>query len=456
MLTNTLWTLLALAPAIQAQNWPGFRGPRAAGVEEGHETPVAWDVEKGEGVIWKRPVPGLAHSSPVVWGERLFLTSAVRVEGASELSSLYGSPGYGAGESVENEGEHAFVVLCLDKRTGELLWERTAHVGVPKVKRHPKSSHANSTPACDAERVVAFFGSEGLHCYDHEGRALWKLDLGVLDCGAPRHEGSEGLQWGFASSPVLEGGRVFVQCDVQGQSFVAAFDARDGKELWRKLRQEEPTWCTPTVCDGSKTGKPQLLVNGYEHIGGYDLESGEELWKLVGGGDVPVPTPVVAHGLVYLTSAHGRDRPLRALRVTADGLVVEDGESPHVAWSLPRGGIYMQTPLVYGEELYACSDGGVLGCYDARSGAELFRERLGAGGAGFSSSAVAGDGKLYFSAESGEVFVLRAGRSYELLARNELGETCMATPALSAGRLFFRTRTQLLALGEPFPERSPR
>jgi len=450
--------LLGLASVSLAQDdasdptldghWPSFRGYRARGIAEGYETPVEWDVAAGENVAWRTPIPGLAHSSPVVWGDRVFVTTAVREGGEAELSSLYGSPGYGAGDSVENEGPHRFEVLCLDAKSGEVLWTRTAHTGVPKVKRHPKSSHANSTPAVDVEHVVAFFGSEGLYCYDHDGELAWKLDLGVLDAGAPDVEDTEAYQWGFAASPVLDGGVVYVQCDVQDQSFLAAFRAGDGSEIWRTPRDEAPTWSTPTVHDAAAGGRAQVIANGYRHIGGYDRATGAEIWKLVGGGDVPVPTPVVALDRIFLTSAHGRMNPIYCIDVEAEGLLTADpGECAAMLWCHPRRGIYMQTPLVYGEELYCCSDGGILACYDANTGEEIYRERVGAGRTGFSGSAVAADGKLYLSGESGEVFVVPAGPDFEVLAVNDLGETCMATPALSKGRLFFRSRHHLTCVG---------
>ena len=450
-LTTLLCLLTASAASSQesnpgAHNWPQFRGTRALGIAEGDSVPAEWDVATDKNVAWKTPIPGMAHSSPIVWGDRVFVTTAVRRDAESELSSLYGSRGYGAGDSVPNESEHQFALLCLDKNTGEVLWTRTAHEGVPRIKRHPKSSHANPTPATDGKRVVAYFGSEGLYSYDLSGELQWKRDFGVLNVGAPDHPDKEDFQWGVASSPVLHDDRVFVQCDQEGRSFVAALDANTGEDLWRVEREEDSTWSTPTVHAGEH---PQLIINGYKHIGGYDLRDGEELWKLVGGGDVPIPTPVVADGLVFLTSAHGRSRPVRAVRVQARGLLNDDpDQDPNLVWQNSRRGIYTQTPLVHDGLLYCCSDGGVLSCYEADSGTEVYRQRVGAGATGFSGSPVLADGKLFLSGESGQIFVIRAGREFEEIATNEMAETCMATPAISAGTLFIRTRNHLVAVRE--------
>jgi outer membrane protein assembly factor BamB len=451
--------LVFLAASGTAQeHWPQFRGHRALGIAQGASTPTVWDVETGKNIAWKTPIPGLAHSSPVVWAERVFVTTAARKDGKAKLSSLYGSRGYGSVGSVMDKNEVTYKVYCLDKQTGKVLWERAAHAGVPKVKRHPKSSHANPTPACNAQRVVAFFGSEGLYCYDHDGKPLWKRDLGVLNSGAPGYSARGDYQWGFASSPVIHGDRVFVQCDHEGQSFIAALDLETGEDVWRVPRKEASTWCTPTVHAVAATGRPQLILNGYKHIGGYDLATGKEIWKLVGGGDIPVATPVVAHDLIFLTSAHGRSRPIRAVHVKAKGLLDNDpDEEEHLAWVLHRRGIYMQTPLVYGDYLYCCSDGGILVCYKARTGERVYRKRIGAGETGFSGSAVAVGGKLYFSGESGAVFVVKAGPEFELLATNDMTENCMATPAVSAGTLFFRTRHRVVAVrAEKKPERTIR
>ncbi len=423
-------------------HWPSFRGPRAKGIADGFPTPTHWDVDTMDNVKWKTPIPGLGHSSPVVWGDRVFLTSAVNVTGESDLQvGLYGNV-----ESAKDDTMHRWMVYCIDKKTGKVLWEQTAHEGTPAVKRHTKASHANSTPATDGKHVVAFFGTEGLFCYDIEGKLKWKKDFGKLDSGwyvEPK------AQWGFASSPVIHKGQVFIQCDVQTGSFIAALDIKDGSEIWRTPRDDVPTWSTPTIY--KKGDKTQVIVNGYKHIGGYDVKTGKELWKLGGGGDIPVPTPVSAHGLVFITSAHGRKAPLYAIRPTAKGdITLEEGETSnkYVAWSEDPSGAYMQTPLVYGDYLYSCRDNGILKCFDPKTGERVYRKRLGSGRRGLTASPVAADGKIYFTSEDGDVYVLRAGAEFEILATNHMHEVCMATPAISEGMLLFRTQHHLVAVAE--------
>jgi outer membrane protein assembly factor BamB len=436
--------LLAL-PNLRAANagsihWPQFRGPHASGVAEGFKTPERWNVETGENVRWQTPVPGLAHSCPIIWGDRVFLTTVIKEGEATLKVGLYGDV-----VSVDEPVTHHWMLLCLDKASGKVLWQTNALDAVPRVKRHPKASHCSSTPATDGQRVVAIFGSEGLFCFSTNGTLLWKKDLGPLDSGWYRDVTA---QWGFASSPVIDGDRVIVQADVQTNSFLAAFALADGKELWRVARKDVPTWSTPTVV--RPNGRAQILINGWKHSGGYDPATGKELWRLNGGGDIPVPTPIVAHGLVYLPSAHGRFSPMTAIRLEASGDITPSevgATNAHIAWSQPRGGNYMQTPLVVGDLLYGCNDAGVLSCWDARTGRNFFKERIGGGGQGFTPSIVAADGKVYVTSETGNVYVVPVGEKFSVLATNNLGDLCMATPAISEGTIFFRTRQSLIAVG---------
>jgi outer membrane protein assembly factor BamB len=325
-----------------------------------------------------------------------------------------------------------------------VVWDTLGYEGVPRVKRHPKSSHCSSTPATDGRRIAAILGSEGLFCFDTDGKLLWKKDLGPMDAA---YFAVPSAQWGFASSPVIHDGKVIVLCDVLKDSFLAVFDLADGKELWRTPRPDVPTWGTPAVIEAA--GRKQIAVNGWHHTGGYEFATGKELWKLDGGGDIPVPTPIFSHGLIYFTSAHGRVRPMRAIRPEAAGDVTPPDialTNAAIAWVHPRQGNYMQTPIVVGDRLYACVDTGVLTCFDALTGSIRYSDRLGSGGQGFTASPVASGGRLYFPSELGDVFVVAAEARLNVLATNRLGETCMASPAVSEGALFFRTRSRLLAI----------
>jgi outer membrane protein assembly factor BamB len=435
---SSIALLLATAAFAADANWPQFRGPAAGGIGNG-SPPLEWNGESGKNILWKTEIPGLAHSSPIVWGDRIFLTSAVPASGQASLKvGLYGDIA-----PVKDEGEHTFIVYCIDRKSGKILWQRTAFNGQPKIKRHPKSTHANPTPATDGERLVVSFGSEGLFAFDLNGKPLWQKDLGLLDAGfymVPM------AQWGYASSPIIHDGKVIVQADVQKDSFLAAFDVRTGKELWRTARTDVPTFGTPAVVPYTAGGARayQVVVNGWKHIGGYDVKTGKELWKLKGGGDIPVPTPVFGDGVVVITNAHGAGRPIFAIRTDAAGDLTENRAA--IAWSQDRSGNYMQTPLLADGLGYFCFDNGVLSVYELKSGERVYQERLGAGKSGFSSSPVAAGGRLYVTNEDGHTYVLAMGRQYKVLAENELGETVMATPAISDGVLYVRGRNHLFAV----------
>ncbi|MBU4255333.1 MAG: PQQ-binding-like beta-propeller repeat protein [Acidobacteria bacterium] len=431
--------LLQGFPGDKDTNWPSFRGKDAAGIAEGFATPVSWDIEDGANIAWKTDIPGLGHSCPIVWGDRIYLTTAVSGMENPELKvGLYGSI-----QPVEDETEHEFRVLCLDKKTGKILWDKLAHKGIPEVKRHPKATHANSTPATDGKHLVAFFGSEGLFCYDMDGTLLWKKDFGVLESSFFMvHD----AQWGFASSPVIFDGRVIVQVDVLKNSFLASFDVATGKEIWKTSREDYPTWGTPTVYAGKD--RTQIIVNGFKHTGGYDFVTGKEIWKIAGAGDIPVPTPVVAHGLVFINSAHGPQSPIFVVRLDAEGDISLQGtetSNDSIVWSIRRGGSYIQTPLIYGDYLYNLRGNGALTCYEARTGEVVYEKKVGNMNS-FSASGVAADGKLYFASEQGVIFVVKAGPEFEVLGENDMKDICMATPAISEGFLFVRTHHFLAAI----------
>ncbi len=435
--------LLASSVTALAANWPQYRGPGASGLDASTPLPTTWNVESGANIRWQTPVPGLAHSSPIVWANRIYVATAVQATKEELKVGIYGNI-----DSVKENEPVQWRLLALDQATGKILWNILGHEAVPRVKRHTKATHCNSTPATDGQRIVAIFGSEGLFCFDTAGQLMWKKDLGPMDSGFFQVPTA---QWGFASSPIIHDGKVVVLCDVQKNSFLAVFNLADGRELWRTPRSDVPTWSTPAIV--AAAGHTQIAVNGWHHTGGYDFTTGKELWKLDGGGDIPVPTPIIAHGLIYFTSAHGRLRPLRAIRPDASGdLTPAESGAPNpassaIVWNHDKKGNYMQTPLVVGDLLYACNDLGLLTCLDAKTGEVRYSERLTKSSEGYTSSSVSDGRHVYFASELGNVVVVPATGTFSIVAINKLGETCLSTPALSGGALFFRTREKLVAVG---------
>lgn len=439
--TGSLAGVAVLAvSATHAQQWPSFRGEGGSGVAAVGSPPVTWDVAASRNVAWSTPIPGLAHSSPVVWGDRVFLTTAVNVTGEGPDLTDRAVEIQGA----RDMGRHQWKVYSLDRRTGRVLWERMVHEGVPRVKRHGKASHASASPATNGAYVVVSMGSEGLYCFDMEGTLQWKQDLGVLDVGMVQDPTA---QWGPGSSPIIDGDLVIVQDDRQRsqQSYLIAFDLRTGKERWRSKRDEMPAWSTPVV---HKSATRQTIVtNASRYIRGYDDRDGREVWQLadtqaqppagIGDGQVKVSTPILAGDLAIVTGGWPSGaRPIYAIRV-ADGTL---------AWKVDRGSPYTPTPIVYEDLLYVVTDNGVLATYDITTGTRLYQRRIAEGAGGFSASPVAAAGRVYFTSEDGVVHVVRAGRTFELLASNDMREVCMATPAIANEMLLVRTRTRLYGL----------
>jgi outer membrane protein assembly factor BamB len=441
VLATSIAILAAPAAPKPGVDWPQFRGIDANGIAEGFSLPATWNPATGINIQWRTPIPGLGLSSPIVWGDDVFVTTAI--SGKSDASLKIGY--YGDITPVKDDTEHEWRVYALDKRTGKIKWQQTAIKEVPKIKRHMKNSHANSTLATDGQRVIAFFGSEGLYAYDMNGTPLWKKDLGVLDAGFYMVPDA---QWETGSSPVLYEGMVIVQADVQKNSFLAMFDAKDGHEVWRTPRNDVPTWGTPTI--HRVNGQTQILVNGMKHVGAYDFKTGKEIWSLSGGGDIPVPTPVVSDGLVYITNAHGQAAPVYAIKDTAVGDISLKGDATsneHVAWSAPRTGGYMCTPLVYRGLVYIVRFNGVLVAFDARTGEKKYETRLGGATSAFTASPVANDGRVYIASEDGQIFVIKAGPVYEQIAMNEMSAPVLASPAISEGRLLLRTGAEVMSIG---------
>jgi outer membrane protein assembly factor BamB len=438
-------TLLVFASHAVADNWPTFRGPEARGVADGQNLPATWDVTTGANVRWKADIPGTAHSSPVVWGDRVFLTTVV-TEKAPDF--VLGDKGGIA--VVDERVTHSWRVLALAASDGRILWEKEVKAGLPRSKRHVKASQSNATPATDGKTVVAILGSEGLYAFDTDGKPKWNADLGALSMGLYKDTNSE---WGHASSPILFENLAIVQVDRHKDSFLAAFDLASGKRVWTVARDERPVWATPTlVKSGART---ELVVVGGNFTRSYDPRTGTELWRFKDEAEVKTPTPFVGEGLIVMSGGY-RGRPMFALKPGGSGdlSVADDVKTgPFLAWRTEAGGPYTTTPLAYGGLLFGVRDEGIAFAYDMKTGERVWRERT---GTTHSASLVASDGKLYAAGEDGQVLVLKAGSSFELLARNDMGEGCMATPAIANGMLLVRTRGHLYAIATAAAKRASR
>ncbi|HLY20716.1 MAG TPA: PQQ-binding-like beta-propeller repeat protein [Bryobacteraceae bacterium] len=438
---RTAICLFGAACAALAGDWPQFRGPSGSGIGDGAKPPLRWDATKGSNILWSVELPGLADSSPIAWGDWIFVTTAV----SGDPKQTFRTGMYGDTDSVNDNSPHKWLVLAIDKKTGKILWQQTAHEGVPKTKRHPKSSQASASPATDGKVVVAYFGSEGMYAYSTAGKLLWKADLGLQNAGWFFDPDSE---WGAASSPVIYKNTVIVQCDRQKDSFIAAYSLKDGHELWRTARAEIPSWGTPTIV--AAQDHAEIATNGTKAIRGYDADTGKELWTLGPNSEVTCTTPVSSQGLIFVTAGYPPVQPIYAIKVGSSGdLTLKDGKdsSEAIAWSTKRGGVYLPSPLAYGEHLYTVSNNGILNVYEAKTGKKVYQQRVGEGGSFVASPVLAG-GKLYISSEDGDVYVVKAGAQYELLAKNPIGEPILATPALAGDLLLVRSARHLYAIGE--------
>ena len=435
--------MMSAGAITSAQNWPSFRGPGASGVADGAPTPATWNAATGENVLWRTPVAGVAVSSPIVWDDRVFVSTAV----SSDASAGIRTGLYGDVAPEKDVSPHTWKLVALDRQSGKVLWEREAHKGVPKTKRHPKSSQASATPVTDGRHVVVSFGSEGLYAFDFESKQLWKKDLGILNSGwffDPDYE------WGIGSSPIIYKNMVIVQCDIQRGSFLAAFDTATGKEVWRTQRDEIPSWSTPTILEVN--GKAELITQATTFTRGYDPMTGKELWKYSGNSEIAIPTPIVGPGFVVITNGYRGVQPIVALKPGATGdITLKDNETKNqfIVWSSKRGGPYIPTPVIYGDYLYVLQGNGALAAYKIATGEQVYQKRLGGAAGSFSASPVAADGKIYCTSEDGDVYVVKAGPEYQELAKNSIGEVVMASPAISDGLIIFRGLKNVYAIKTP-------
>jgi len=443
--------VLAAVPiaALAADQWPQWRGPRSIAVSAETGLPTRWSAT--ENVAWTAPLAGLGVSSPIVWGDRAFVTSQAgrsplnpgshpTLAGGRDVPAEMERPLGGARGAVSSE--IFFVVEAFRHADGERLWERRVRADGSLTGVHEKHNLASATPATDGERVYASFGTgQVLALAAGDGGVVWQRHLG-------RDYGAFDIQWGAGSSPTLHDGQLILLCDNPTASYVVALDARTGETRWKVDRGTgRSAYSSPIVVSGPRG--PELIVNSSERIDAYDPRTGEFLWHTDQPTRFAVPTPVFADGILYLSRGY-RSGPYMAIRLGGRG----DISKSHVAWRVGSGAPYISSILHYDGLIYMANDGGIATAVDAKTGERIWQQRL---GGLFAASPVAADGKVYLWSETGETVVIRAGRAFELVARNDIGRRIVASPAISGGRIFIRTDGHLIAVGgQPVAEVSPR
>lgn len=430
--------LMAFPLASKADDWPQFRGSQSLGTGESDRLPVRWS--ETENVRWKQPIAGRGWSSPITWGDRIYLTTVVNL-GKSEPAQrgLY----FGGERPKPPESVHQWRVLCLDLNTGKTLWDELAYEGQPQSSLHIKNTFASETPATDGKRLYAYFGNHGIYCYDLDGKPLWSKRF------EPKKTRGD---WGTASSPIVFQDRVFIVNDNEEASYIVALDAKNGEELWRQSRDEASNWATPFIWHSGQ--RTELVTSGNKRIRSYDLD-GNLIWELGGMSSVAIPTPFAANGMLYLASGYVMDknRPILAVKPGASGdISPKPGETTgeYIAWSQGQAGPYNPTPVLYKDYLYVLLDRGILACYNALTGKEEYGKTRIPDGKAFTTSPWAYRDKIFCLNEFGKTFVIQPGPEFKVLYTNDLPEDtmCMATPAIVGGKLLIRTGTDLYCFEE--------
>ena len=432
---------LLVSPTAAQTNWSQFRGADSNGVASNANLPDHWSAT--ENVDWKLEIPGRGWSSPIVWGDRVFLTTVINSEKSEEpKKGLY----FGGDRPKPVDAVHQWKVLCLDLSTGKVLWEKQVHEGKPVTPIHIKSSYASETPVTDGERVYCYFGNVGVFCFDFDGKQLWKREIKPQ---AMRNG------WGTAASPVLHEGRLYLVNDNQEDSYLLALDAKTGNEFWRTAREEKSNWATPFIWKNAQ--RTEIVTPGTGKIRSYDLD-GKLLWSLSRMSSITIATPYEHRGLLYISSGYVLDqtKPIYAIRPGATGdISLKDGQTSNefIAWSQPKAGPYNPSTLIYDERLYVLYDAGIVRCFAAADGKEIFGQQRLPNGRAFTSSPWAYNGKVFFLNEDGVTYVLKAADQFEVLHTNALAEDdmCMATPAIAGDRLLIRTAARIYCIknGKP-------
>lgn len=420
--------------AVAAGNWPQWRGPDGSGISNEKNLPAEWSETKN--IKWKTPIQGRSHSSPIVWDNRIFLTTAIEgevVTGAKAVKHMDGDKEYVHPDSVGANKKHRFNVVCLDRETGKVLWDVTAWEGTPYDDRHRKSSYAASTPTTDGKYVYAFFGTEGLYAYDFKGKLAWKVKLGNLAT----------VGMGTGTSPILYENVVILQCDEEGgtASFMVALDKKTGKEVWKTARQVQMSWSTPLLVRTTK--RAELIASGTETIIAYDPATGKELWRHKGLESNAVPSPVANSEKVFVVSGF----PTKIAFAINLGQSGDLTGTPSVPWKYSKGTAYVPSPIAYGDYLYLMTDRGILTCIDAKTGEVKYEGGRVPIPATFTASPVAFEGKILLTSEDGDTFIIKAGPKHEILGTNSLGEPVYASPAIADGRIFIRGEKNLYCIG---------
>ena len=428
-------SICTFVESAAAGNWPGWRGPDGSGVSNEKNLPAEWSDTKN--IKWKTAIEGRSHSSPIVWGNKIFLTTAVEgevVPGAKAVKHvLEGDKEFLHPDSVGADHKHTFKVLCLDRESGKVLWNVTAWEGTPYDNRHRKSSYAASTPTTDGKLVYAFFGTEGLYAYKFNGKLAWKVQLGKL--------GTVGM--GTGTSPILFDNLLIVQCDEENgeASFIVALDKKTGKEVWRTPRKVQVSWATPVLVRTAK--RAELITSGTESIISYDPATGKELWRHKGVESNAIPSPVANNEMVYLVAGFPAKIAL-AIKLGGSG---DLSGTANVPWKYEKGTAYVPSPILYGDYLYLTTDRGILTCIDARTGEVKYEGGRIPIPATFTASPVAFEGKILLTSEDGDTFIVKAGPKHEILGTNSLGEPVYASPAIADGRIFIRGEKNLYCIG---------
>jgi outer membrane protein assembly factor BamB len=424
----------ALSASVSAANWPGFRGTDAGVAADDPALPDTWSTV--DNVVWKTDIPGIGWSSPVVWGDHIFLTTVVNTAKQDPPR-----PGFYLGDWPASGAPHRWMVYDIDFGTGKVRWERQVSSAPPGQPKHLKNSYASETPVTDGERVYFYFGNVGLFAFDMTGRQVWSKAIGPYKTRN---------NWGAASSPALHRERVYIVNDNDEQSFLAAFDARTGAEIWRAPRKEGTNWSSPFVWENERW--TEIVTTGSDRVRSYDT-SGRILWELSGMSTITIPTPFARHGLLFISSGYIADplRPAYAIRPGASGdISLKQGETSNefIAWSSPTGAPYNPTPIVYGDAYYTLFDRGFMTSQDARTGRDIYgRQRITSDASGFTTSPWAYNGKIFAMSEEGDTYVIQAGPEFKVLGKNSLNEMTLASPAISGGSLIVRTASKLYRIG---------